>query len=108
MLESKSYKLLTTLYKKDAISLDDVVKFTGVSVGYHNPYMEYLISDGLADIANKGKEPTLKITLKGRAHVEAQRRNTAGFWIPYTITTIIAVASMVLSLVGLIIQSKTP
>ena len=40
------------------------------------------------------------ITLSGCAYVEQQKRDRLNFWVPYAITTLIAVTSLLISLSG--------
>ena len=107
MLEKKSKKLLKALYKVEYLPFEDVCKITGhSSENTIDPATNLLsklqliklhwtgetTSDG--DILNNGYE----ITIEGRAYVEKIRHDFWSFLLPYSLTTFIALLSLLSTL----------
>ena len=112
MIEKKSYALLKELYKHEYMNAEDVAKITGTKAGLFDCYTDYLYKENLVAYgSSEEKVPdgeggfvdsigSYRITLQGRAYVETHRRNTWGFWLPYGITTGIAVVNLIALLLG--------
>lgn len=114
-MDKVSYALLRTIYKRDAIPEEEFDQMSGFTpCGRINPHMNRLLSDKLVRRIPVSGEPDdagglinakhlVEITLAGRAYVERRRRDGLLFWLPYGITTVIAAASLVVSLLSLLL-----
>ncbi len=104
MLDKKSYKLLKALYKSNSLTYDEIDRVLNVKTPNSkiNEYalnlsryklinLHFLGYDELGNSLHDGYE----INLEGRGYVENQRRQFLGFLLPYTITTFIALLSLV-------------
>lgn len=111
MFDKKTYKLLTALYKKGQLSIDEINAITGederehqtqyitslLKAGYISEVNQIVPVNGINDYEAIG----YKIEIAGKAYVEQRRRDGRNFWVPYAITTFIAVLSLVVSLMQL-------
>lgn len=108
MLDRATYKLLKALYKKGELSVAEASKITGIdesaAIGTHASHLRaiQLISEVYEPCANDRthdeKLVSFKITFAGRAYVEQRHRDLRNFWIPYAITTLIAILSLIVAL----------
>lgn len=108
MFDKKTYKLLTALYKKEKISIEEIDAITGEHEDEkQSPYITALLiakyisvvtevsdENGVKDYKTVG----YKIDIEGKAYVEQRRRDGRNFWVPYAITTFIAVLSLIVAL----------
>lgn len=116
MFDKKTIVLLRAFYKADRLTNEEVQKISGdTSRNGHDQHIQALFVakaidywseqievDGLKDFKNVG----YKITLEGRAYIENQKRNTLNFWVPYTLTTLLAVASLICSILSIIVAAR--
>lgn len=110
-MEKTAYKILKKLYNSESISIDEINQLTKkgdskpIEPNQPNKYVTYLKMDkmvtifdegGTADGAGGSVDATefVRITLSGRDYIEKQRKELFMFWIPYAITTAIAVAAL--------------
>lgn len=110
-MEKTAYKILKKLYNSESISMDKINQLTKkddskpIEPNQPNKYVTYLKMDkmvtifdegGTADGAGGSVDATefVRITLAGRDYIEKQREELFMFWIPYAITTAIAVAAL--------------
>nr|DAQ61793.1 MAG TPA: hypothetical protein [Caudoviricetes sp.] len=104
-MEKKAYKLLKKLYRKSILSHEEINRLTGFAEDTDpNPYTTYLrvgryieTVRGNAYIGNNGTLETKtlwRITLQGRDFIESKRRELLLFWLPYSITTALAIAAL--------------
>ena len=106
-MEKTAYKLLKKLYRTDSMSVDEVNAFTShTEKNRLNKYVTYLKLDKLIEEFSIGGEPDgaggtvnsedrIRITLYGRDYIEQKRKVFWAFWLPYAITTAIAIAALV-------------
>lgn len=102
-MDKISYKLLKQLYKAD-LTAASIAALTEADTSKPNPYIRALASEGLVSVYSVGDTATgadfadgveyWTITLKGRAYIEGRRKELLSFWLPYAITTTIAVAAL--------------
>lgn len=110
MLDKQSYKLLKFFYRKKNCTYDEIMKKVDCEekIG-SNKYIRSLVSEQFIDSWSSDKliekngiyDPEIlgyKITLIGEAYVEQKRRERRNFWLPYAITTFIALLSLIASL----------
>ncbi len=114
MLDKKSYRVLKLLYRRGRCSFEDIQSITGHNeISSSSEYIRLLgslgfiskwESDDLIDIEGYKEYKPLgySITIQGIAYVESVRRNGRNFWIPYTITTVIALMSLLDTLLVLL------
>lgn len=104
-MEKVTYKLLKHLYRVESIKKCEVDPFTG-----HDPkkgenlYTAYLRKAGYIEPRTVGEKVEngefisgvefWDITLDGRDYIEKRRKDFWMFWLPYGITTIIALAAL--------------
>ena len=114
MFDRKTYQVLKCLYKKDREELNvlrELVKYDGPS--NLPPEISALLSDNLVVLYNIGgtadqeggiinEIAMVRINIQGRAYVEQKRVNALTVWLPYAITTVIAILSLVLSIIELL------
>lgn len=108
-LENTTYKVLKLLYRKEQCKFDEIQAITGHEEGNTpSKYISALVTAGYivnwdsdAEMLNETKYKPLgyEITLTGRAYIEDCRRNVAQFWVPYLLTTFLAVLSLIVSIV---------
>lgn len=104
-MEKKAYKLLKKLYRKSILSHEEINRLTGLAEDTdRNPYTTYLMVGryietvrGKAYVGNNDTwetETLWRITLQGRDFIESKRRELLLFWLPYSITTALAIAAL--------------
>lgn len=105
-MEKVAYRLLKSLYKTD-LTKADVDALTEFNDDRKiNPYISYLSRDNLITSYSVGEKQDgaggfldgveyLRITLSGRDYIEKRRKELLMFWIPYAITTAIAIAALI-------------
>ena len=109
MFDKTTYKLLKALYKKGQLSIEEVSAITEereedspsqyIAALLNAKYISYatqILTDG--GIKSE-KTVGYKIDIGGRAYVEQRRRDGRNFWLPYAITTFIAVLSLIVALI---------
>lgn len=104
-MEKTAYRLLKTLYKKD-MTRSEADRFVGINDDHElNRYTSFLAKDGLIDFYSIGQSISedgtvldgvqyWRITILGRGYIEQRRKELLMFWVPYAITTAIAVAAL--------------
>lgn len=111
MFDKKTYKLLTALYEKGQMTIDEINAITGederkqqsqyitslLTAGYISEVDQIVAVNGINDYETIG----YKIEIPGKAYIEQLRRDGRNFWVPYAITTFIAFLSLVVSLMQL-------
>lgn len=109
MLDKKAYKLLDLFYKKDRLTFDEIQAETheeereSSSLCVSAPCSEKFIStwessESINDVGDH-KQFGYEITYTGRAYVDQRRRDGRNFWVPYLITTLIAISGLIVSIV---------
>lgn len=110
MTDKKTYKLLKKMYKAETMTQNEVTVFTKHSnPNTLNRITSFLLTDKLIEYIQESYEKDengtykegagyYRITILGRAYVEQRRRNLLSFLIPYSITTLIALAGLLLAL----------
>lgn len=108
LLDNKTYKLLKRIYRKKRIKFSEVRKITGIesenrpnpyiSVLMTNKYIKYWSSDKIIGEFGEREQLGYEITLEGNSYVEQRIRDRRNFWVPYLITTFIALLSLIVSL----------
>ena len=108
MIDKKTYRLLRKFYRKDKLSIKDVSKITGVDesnqssryidVLFTAKYIQEWHSNKVVGVFGETERLGFQITLGGRAYVEYRQRDARNFWVPYAITTLIALMSLIASL----------
>lgn len=113
MLEKKTYQILKYIYRKKNVTYKELIKMTGVDeANRHSGYVSCLIENKFVrvwestelievDGIREHKVLGLKITLAGSAYVEQKRKDSFLFWVPYSITTFIAL----MNLIGIIVAN---
>ena len=113
-MEKVSYRLLRKLYKSDFLDANTVNELTNHHSGNaYNPCLSYLREEKMISHFTKdgkkdgeggktGETTYYKITIRGRDYVERKRKDAFSFWLPYAITTMIAAASLVLTIISLL------
>lgn len=108
MIDNRTYKLLKRLYRRGKLTLAEIGKLTGhdekknpsrnISALTEKGFISFW--NGKQTINDLGDREWLgfEITLDGRAYIEQERRTKLNFWLPYTITTVIALLSLAASL----------
>lgn len=91
MIDKRTYKLLKRLYRRERLTFAEVEKITGCGEKSQN-------GDKIIDDLGDREWIGFEITLDGRAYIEQERRTRMNFWIPYAITTAIALMSLIASL----------
>lgn len=109
MFDKETRALLSRFYKSGCLSLKEVGAFTGADEEKSpSPYISSLKkcgyitsweSDNPINELNDKEWLGFKITIGGRACVEQWRRDGRNFWVPYLITTLIAISSLIVSIV---------
>lgn len=111
-MDSKSYKILKLLYRKKNCTYSQIEKQTKhkeyqspskyISFLFSQKYVSYWCSQNLVEIGGIKEPETIgySITLAGESYVEERRRNGRNFWVPYVITTLLAVASLLVAILS--------
>jgi len=109
MLDKKAYKLLTIFYKKDRLTFDEIQSETHeeeressslcVSALCSEKFISTWESSGSINDVGDHKQFGYEITYAGRAYVDQRRRDGRNFWVPYLVTTLIAISSLIVSIV---------
>lgn len=109
MLDKKAYKLLALFYKKDRLTFDEIQAETHeeeressslcVSALCSEKFISTWESSGSINDVGDHKQFGYEITYAGRAYVDQRRRDGRNFWVPYLITTLIAISSLIVSIV---------
>ena len=109
MLDKKAYKLLDLFYKKDRLTFDEIQAETheeereSSSLCVSALCSEKFISNWESSISindvGDHKQFGYGITYAGRAYVDQRRRDGRNFWVPYLITTLIAISGLIVSIV---------
>ena len=109
MLDKKAYKLLVLFYKKDRLTFDEIQAETHeeeressslcVSALCSEKFIStWESSESINDVGDH-KQFGYEITYAGRAYVDQRRRDGRNFWVPYLITTLIAISGLIVSIV---------
>lgn len=107
MIDRSSYRLLKKLYREKEMVAEDAWSFVGHKDGLARqcPQISALLSakfiQGVDRVVNADLMKASRyfsITIAGMAFVEQRRRDGRNFWVPYVITTILAIASLVVAL----------
>lgn len=109
MLDKKAYKLLGLFYKKDRLTFEEIQSETHeeeressslcVSALCSEKFIStWESSESMNDVGDH-KQFGYEITYAGRAYVDQRRRDGRNFWVPYLITTLIAISSLIVSIV---------
>lgn len=113
MVDNSTYRVLKHLYKKEREELSvlrALVNYDGPTT--YSPHLSALLEDKMIALCHGEGVPDgeggfissktyFRITVNGRAYVEQKQKSLWNFWLPYTITTVIAVGSLVVSIVAL-------
>lgn len=104
MLDKKSYKLLKKLCKVDFLTYQEIDNLLGTNTpsSQLNPYSQNLLRQKLVDVHSNGIDENgdyinvgFERTLNGEAYVWEQQKKFWNFLLPYTITTLIALLSLI-------------
>lgn len=104
MLDKKSYKLLKKLCKVDFLTYQEIDNLLGTNTpsSQLNPYSQNLVRNQLIDQHYVGTDENgdyifdgYQANLDGSAYVWEQQKKFWSFLLPYTITTLIALLSLV-------------
>ena len=108
MLDNRSYKLLKRFYRKKKLNFEQIQKITKhdesktsskyISSLTTSHFITYWNADEIINDVGDTKQEGYCITLDGEAYVEQRRRDRKMFWVPYLITTAIALLSLIASL----------
>jgi hypothetical protein len=97
-MDKDTYKLLKWFYSNKVISVHSVIQDERLHYLMKNNFVE----NNSCNTQDEYGEPiydSYKITITGNAYVEQKRHNFWGFILPYAITTLLAVASIIAQLV---------
>ena len=108
MLDKRATRLLKTLYKTDFLKYEDIKLLTGYENRTTDPVVSLLTRysyiaehyPGQGDSYGDRKSDGCEITIEGRAYLEQVRREFWAFFLPYAITTVIALLSLITSIAG--------
>lgn len=104
MVDKKSYKLLKKLCKVDFLTYQEIDNLLGTNTpsSQLNPYSQNLIRNQLIDQHYVGTDENgdyifdgYQANLDGNAYVWEQQKKFWNFLLPYTITTLIALLSLI-------------
>lgn len=104
MLDKKSYKLLKKLCKVDFLTYQEIDNLLGTNTpsSQLNPYSQNLVRNQLIDQHYVGTDENgdyifggYQANLDGNAYVWEQQKKFWNFLLPYTITTLIALLSLI-------------
>lgn len=109
MLDKKAYRLLDLFYKKDRLTFGEIQAETHeeeressslcVSALCSEKFIStWESSESINDVGDH-KQFGYEITYTGRAYVDQRRRDGRNFWVPYLITTLIAISGLIVSIV---------
>ena len=108
VLDNCSYKLLKRFYRKKKLKFEHIQKITKhnesktpskyISSLTTSHFITYWDTDEIINNVGDMKQEGYCITLDGEAYVEQRRRDRKMFWVPYIITTAIALLSLITSL----------
>lgn len=102
MIDKSSYKLLKKLYRKGELTITEAWAVVGHADGDTRlcPQVSALMAERLVAVTDYADENEryVSITVAGRAVIEQRRRDGRIFWVPYLITTFVALASLAVSL----------
>ena len=117
MLDNKTYRILKKLYSRKSIPADEVYKMLGYEKQNCIPpelcvlcsetkYAKRIEAGGKADGSGGwiGGAPYYSITPTGRAYVEETKRTRMNMWVPYAITTFVALLSLAVSIMQLFLD----
>lgn len=104
-MEKVSYSVLRELYKKTELDIGTINTMTNFKDNEPNPYTQDLLKDKLVSHYSVGAKSDgaggfidgtqyWRITLAGKGYIEKRRKDLLMFWLPYSITTLIAVAAL--------------
>lgn len=104
MVDKKSYKLLKKLCKVDFLTYQEIDNLLGTNTpsSQLNPYSQNLVRNQLIDQHYVGTDENgdyifdgYQANLDGNAYVWEQQKKFWNFLLPYTITTLIALLSLI-------------
>lgn len=104
MLDKKSYKLLKKLCKVDFLTYQEIDNLLGTNTpsSQLNPYSQNLVRNQLIDQHYVGTDENgdyifdgYQANLDGNAYVWEQQKKFWNFLLPYAITTLIALLSLI-------------
>lgn len=108
MLDNRSYKLLKKFYREKKLTFEQIQKITDheesktsskyISSLTTSHFITNWNTDEIINDVGDTKHEGYCITLEGEAYVEQRRRDRRLFWVPYLITTSIALLSLITSL----------
>lgn len=108
VLDNRSYKLLKRFYRKKKLKFEQIQKITKhdehktpskyISSLTTSHFITYWNTDEIINDVGDTKQEGYCITLDGDAYVEQRKRDRKMFWVPYLITTAIALLSLITSL----------
>ena len=108
MLDNRSYKLLKKFYRKKKLTFEQIQKITDhnesetpskhISALATSHFITCWNTDEIINGVGDPKQEGYCITLDGESYVEQRRRDRRLFWVPYLITTAIALLSLITSL----------
>lgn len=109
MLDKKAYKLLGLFYKKERLTFEEIQSETHeeekessslcVSALCSEKFISTWESSRSINDVGDHKQFGYGITYAGRAYVDQRRRDGRNFWVPYLITTLIAISGLIVSIV---------
>lgn len=113
MIDRTSYKILKLLYKHKCLSDKEIMQSVCPNNTFDDfNYFSFLSTNLLIVYAPLYKEKSLvilenryKITLQGVSYIQKRRKDFLAFLLPYAITTIIAIASIIISILALKLKS---
>ena len=102
LIDKTTLKLLKTLYKKGLIDSQEADRITNTLPNHRNRNIELLQKHGYifalaGSVSDEGyaRDIHYQISLEGRAFIEDRRRKIWSFILPYSITTLIAILSLI-------------
>lgn len=114
MIDKTSYTVLKYIAKNQRVSTNMINDKMGWQTSKRqNPHIAFLLSNNFIryvplETQSDGEGGFIdtnmyyyEITVLGIAFLESQRKSTLNFWLPYAITTLIAIASLLVSIAAL-------
>lgn len=107
MIDKKSYRLLKYVYKNHIVPYQEANRMTKhLDPKKPNEHIAFLRSLSFVKVVTTGAIPdgeggwinaptSVEITLQGIAYIESRRHSGIQFWVPYLITTFIALLSLI-------------